>query len=184
MGLSPRMRGNLAAHGVQARGAGSIPAHAGEPGRARRAGSWCWVYPRACGGTWPRTACRLVVLGLSPRMRGNLAAHGVNPGGTPGINDDPLAYRGLSPRMRGNQQPHNRSPCWRGSIPAHAGEPHVIGVRDPRARVYPRACGGTILQAFAAAREEGLSPRMRGNHQRAGIGLVLRGSIPAHAGEP
>ena len=51
MGLSPRMRGNPLAHSTRRSGAGSIPAHAGEPrsgpGRCRQTR----VYPRACGGT-------------------------------------------------------------------------------------------------------------------------------------
>ena len=63
---------------------------------------------------------------------------------------------GLSPRMRGN---HRRTPKkW--------------GYRTRRGpkRVYPRACGGTVVE---------LSRR----HPRIG-GTLTGGSIPAHAGEP
>ena len=31
-------------------------------------------------------------------------------------------------------------------------------------RVYPRVCGGTILQLVPAIFGDGLSPRVRGNH--------------------
>ena len=50
-GLSPRVRGN---HGQGQQGQqddGSIPACAGEPGRAAPAPRWPRVYPRVCGGT-------------------------------------------------------------------------------------------------------------------------------------
>ena len=50
--------------------------------------------------------------------------------------------------------------------------------------VYPRACGGTMERRIYCHREQGLSPRVRGNqpvHDDANIRL---GSIPARAGEP
>ena len=51
-------------------------------------------------------------------------------------------------------------------------------------RVYPRACGGTLLAPQANLSEKGLSPRVRGNR----IWRLERdadaGSIPARAGEP
>ena len=51
-------------------------------------------------------------------------------------------------------------------------------------RVYPRVCGGTASALEAALHQVGLSPRVRGNHFRANALAVVRGSIPACAGEP
>ena len=52
------------------------------------------------------------------------------------------------------------------------------------ARVYPRVCGGTHLSTIYPRALAGLSPRMRGNRQRAGQAVVGVRSIPAYAGEP
>ena len=51
-------------------------------------------------------------------------------------------------------------------------------------RVYPRACGGTVLFLGDADQHVGLSPRMRGNLVARQIVTFHVGSIPAHAGEP
>ena len=53
-----------------------------------------------------------------------------------------------------------------------------------RARVYPRACGGTVVTPCQQMIPYGLSPRVRGNppaHFTMGNSV---GSIPARAGEP
>ena len=50
----------------------SIPAPAGEPPAPPKPGWLGKVYPRACGGTHPPLQGRLALLGLSPRLRGNL----------------------------------------------------------------------------------------------------------------
>ena len=71
-GLSPRVRGNPSAEGVEARRSRSIPACAGEPcppSRRMRSGG---VYPRVCGGTSCTIASSAAGSGLSPRVRGNL----------------------------------------------------------------------------------------------------------------
>ena len=59
------------AGGVPASGVRSIPASAGEPGTTGETSTLPRVYPRVCGGTWPR--CKVIKLkpGLSPRLRGN-----------------------------------------------------------------------------------------------------------------
>ena len=51
---------------------------------------------------------------------------------------------GLSPRVRGNPYLHALPQPVHGSIPARAGEPVPPCVAAACARVYPRACGGTI----------------------------------------
>ena len=71
-GLSPRVRGNPPASTPAGRGAGSIPACAGEPMTARTVTHSAQVYPRVCGGTYRPGAPQSPDLGLSPRVRGNL----------------------------------------------------------------------------------------------------------------
>ena len=71
-----------------------------------------------------------------------------------------------------------------GSIPACAGEPCADLRPESDDAVYPRVCGGTqrLIDVVDAGR--GLSPRVRGNPQRAELDLRQRRSIPACAGEP
>ena len=70
------------------------------------------------------------------------------------------------------------------SIPAYAGEPHVLLSPTTTAVVYPRVCGGTYSVVTLLAFSVGLSPRMRGNQPRRQYGSYKVGSIPAYAGEP
>ena len=172
-GLSPRVRGNPV-EGAKVRAkVGSIPACAGEPGRTCTTGNCQGVYPRVCGGT--------------------VVIDDVEPG-----------WHGLSPRVRGNRHTGpSRAPDVR-SIPACAGEPDdgIPTSRDvkvyPRvcggtscpahrreaSMVYPRVCGGTSCWVPPVATNPGLSPRVRGNPERVGLGVAFVGSIPACAGEP
>ena len=53
----------------------SIPASAGEPISSSAANFLSAVYPRECGGTFGGAGSKQVHLGLSPRVRGNLAMH-------------------------------------------------------------------------------------------------------------
>ena len=70
-GLSPRVRGNPGGTFYGYAPIGSIPACAGEPGRAQNPAATLRVYPRVCGGTPPSRSTRLAKWGLSPRVRGN-----------------------------------------------------------------------------------------------------------------
>ena len=80
-GLSPRVRGNPDHHACANPRRRSIPACAGEPPRAFDAGVYAEVYPRVCGGT-PRCCLLLpACVGLSPRVRGNLALTRRTPSG-------------------------------------------------------------------------------------------------------
>ena len=54
---------------------GSIPAPAGEPIYRKNGFALSGVYPRACGGTHSQHRWVNAVLGLSPRLRGNLARY-------------------------------------------------------------------------------------------------------------
>ena len=192
-GLSPRVRGNHTAGGVDPTRPGSIPACAGEPTTPPVDGRGGKVYPRVCGGTpalWLRV---LADSGLSPRVRGNqkVAVSGntltrsipacagepeqdrqrgklsqVYPrvcGGTIDVQDAFVPRTGLSPRVRGNRSGAASGELGSGSIPACAGEPASARRPDCRRRVYPRVCGGTETTSWAAGSTGGLSPRVRGN---------------------
>ena len=86
--------------------------------------------------------------------------------------------------MRGNLLSSFQSGVDPGSIPAHAGEPPGWRCSLYAARVYPRACGGTLGLNLEYVELTGLSPRMRGNLRSGLVFLGICGSIPAHAGEP
>ena len=73
-GLSPRVRGNPRRLIRMPRRIRSIPARAGEPKAADQDAKADTVYPRACGGTFDQIGLRCQIPGLSPRVRGNLAA--------------------------------------------------------------------------------------------------------------
>ena len=71
-GLSPRVRGNPWRRGRIEGWNGSIPAGAGEPNPTTTIAAMAKVYPRGCGGTKAKHLDSVDVLGLSPRVRGNL----------------------------------------------------------------------------------------------------------------
>ncbi len=172
-GLSPHMRGNLPIVMFSVIPRGSIPAHAGEPDRRHSHSALERVYPRTCGGThgWP--AFWVALNGLSPHMRGNPILPPAHPrdggsipahAGEPNSGSGPIAGRrvyprtcggtslatssrssvgGLSPHMRGNRTIRSPLHSVSGSIPAHAGEPRPVLIRNSAVGVYPRTCGGT-----------------------------------------
>ena len=51
-------------------------------------------------------------------------------------------------------------------------------------RVYPRVCGGTLVQELLLRLALGLSPRVRGNQPDVLVRYFRHRSIPACAGEP
>ena len=105
-------------------------------------------------------------------------------GGTPLKSHPPGCPRGLSPRVRGNRASYDD--IWKalGSIPACAGEPHIVAAAEAVFSVYPRVCGGTHRHRRARLRPAGLSPRVRGNHMADFKPITVQRSIPACAGEP
>ena len=192
----------------------SIPACAGEPlNRILRAIS-TGVYPRVCGGTGASRYAGTAPGGLSPRVRGNLnlrhafivecrsipACAGepvkrlrvasvieVYPrvcGGTVHSHGSHSNGKGLSPRVRGNRQCRLAARRRLRSIPACAGEPGSGDVSDASGRVYPRVCGGTLIEQLAEGHKMGLSPRVRGNQLEHHHTQARARSIPACAGEP
>ena len=168
----------------------------GEPCSPASRQTWTRVYPRACGGTAACSSVHPIILGLSPRVRGNhgqptlrLGDHGSIParagepsfsecmatrwslypracGGTRSFDGAGDGVKPLSPRVRGNPAVAAWTVVAQRSIPARAGEP-IPAVRPPGGhRVYPRACGGTACNPDRPPVFEGLSPRVRGNHSR------------------
>ena len=133
-------------------------------------------------------------LGLSPRVRGNQRPKvpgGVAFGSIPACAGEPggiasptgragvyprvcggthnpclrcVNAPGLSPRVRGNHHDLCRTNTISGSIPACAGEPSKSISQSHVTRVYPRVCGGTPSTLPGGFGEQGLSPRVRGNH--------------------
>ena len=172
------------------------------------------VYPRACGGTARARRAMTLMLGLSPRVRGNLSRRGrgaAASGSIPARAGEPLPpcrgsqpsavypracggtaprlsryarMSGLSPRVRGNLVAGVPSQLVERSIPARAGEPFTRHACPPGNPVYPRACGGTADLTETMVSTSGLSPRVRGNPLGAGGVLFAPRSIPARAGEP
>ena len=152
IGLSPRLRGNHRRAVPSDAPGGSIPAPAGKPGYpplSRRAPS---VYPRACGETrgW---ILAVVNLEVYPRACGETSSAALL------LSDD----CGLSPRLRGNLGLRVLHVVALRSIPAPAGKPNPVSEYLFIYRVYPRACGETMVVPGSPASACGLSPRLRGN---------------------
>ena len=213
-GLSPRVRGNRQSSAPCRCSEGSIPACAGEPLSASSLPRRPWVYPRVCGGTVIGRTVGGVETGLSPRVRGNHDPRGIRQplkgsipacagepghsvrqgcrirvyprvcGGTSSRAARPCCNTGLSPRVRGNHYVRDTGHLSMGSIPACAGEPLASQAPTGQGGVYPRVCGGTDAGTASQSSAQGLSPRVRGNHQRGVYTNVPHGSIPACAGEP
>ena len=168
------------------------------------------VYPRVYGETLDSSGdCH-----LSPRVRGNPALQRASynrDGSIPACTGKPLvpacpaqqqpvyprvygethmgyksvpAAIGLSPRVRGNLQDEDARSIWIRSIPACTGKPlYGAGLTASR-RVYPRVYGETAPRPVNTRPNEGLSPRVRGNHSFAMSARSQSGSIPACTGKP
>ena len=167
-----------------------------------------------CGGTARSRLVSVRSAGLSPRVRGNRSglptycsmtrsipacagepdsglarapAYRVYPrvcGGTRGVSPVRPESRGLSPRVRGNPTEVEARAHAHRSIPACAGEPVDPADGALRPEVYPRVCGGTVVELHPEAAFLGLSPRVRGNLRRTPSTSLHPRSIPACAGEP
>ena len=111
-GLSPRVRGNHGPRPGAARQPGSIPAGAGKPRQPATAASCSRVNPRGCGETDEYGTMIEQVLGLSPRVRGNLSS----------VLQPLLEVRSI-PAGAGNLTPSSAHVVDEGSIPAGAGKP-------------------------------------------------------------
>ena len=211
-GLSPRVRGNRWSECRYPMSRWSIPACAGEPVWASWETIVGEVYPRVCGGTRRRPASHWPKTGLSPRVRGNPAGDMAGAGGRrsiPACAGEPPAFPrprgqwgvyprvcggttggqasagiacGLSPRVRGNRVSIFPLRELKRSIPACAGEPLSCGRWAMGRKVYPRVCGGTEFTPAGSRHSSGLSPRVRGNPDKASANGNRPRSIPACAG--
>ena len=213
-GPSPRGRGNPVCEPVETLRIGAIPAWAGEPCRARRAGVGEGGHPRVGGGTDTLTLTVNGRQGPSPRGRGNPVGllraeldHGAIPawagepqaftlpsdserghprvGGGTGFRESPGAgWAGPSPRGRGNPFAPSPASPQLGAIPAWAGEPPERSWSGRNSRGHPRVGGGTVTRGALGREWQGPSPRGRGNPGHAAGGEIQLGAIPAWAGEP
>ena len=212
-GLSPRGRGKLSGFFSCFFCYRSIPAWAGETRFSKPGDSTRQVYPRVGGGNYMRARRLSLAQGLSPRGRGKLnindtdyVVRGSIPawagetyptglfgsnrrvyprvgGGNDGVGVVGLVGSGLSPRGRGKQAHLNLEDAALRSIPAWAGETHIISGGELALWVYPRVGGGNDAVDNRTPFGVGLSPRGRGKrgvyvHPNFGFG-----SIPAWAGE-
>ena len=213
-GLSPRVRGSRQCALFDVVRVGSIPACAGEPQELALHEQTGRVYPRVCGGAHRYSVVLVLGSGLSPRVRGSrsmpplalgclrsIPACAGEPSRVEREGADLWVYprvcggawlrmhgkpvdQGLSPRVRGSRDGQVLYVLSGGSIPACAGEPKTGRCRHPGDPVYPRVCGGAVLQRAFEANAHGLSPRVRGSQCPRLDLLVDQGSIPACAGEP
>ena len=91
---------------------------------------------------------------------------------------------GLSPLARGNPLARHLQNLQRGPIPARAGEPMLQSRGYDLERAYPRSRGGTVPMTEKKSIPPGLSPLARGNLSWMVSNVVVKGPIPARAGEP
>ncbi len=213
-GPSPRGRGNRGRGGERQSHLGTIPAWAGEPSSLRVGMIPPGDHPRVGGGTCRATRLRRPPVGPSPRGRGNhqrdparrhsdgtipawagepsgaptgRIRRGDHPrvgGGTIGNNRSKIRDEGPSPRGRGNPSVVGSKAAASGTIPAWAGEPRRVVMRNSYVRDHPRVGGGTHEGAPPPKDVKGPSPRGRGNPQVPVIAALDPGTIPAWAGEP
>ena len=208
------MRGNRARDRDHEDAVGPTPARAGQPSTRCTARSSPRAYPRACGATSASVLRLTHVLGLPPRVRGNLhlpiryltrerptpARAGQPPPprrGRPSAGAYPRACgathllvwdtdndTGLPPRVRGNRMGRMRSRLVLRPTPARAGQPPFQGCYRGRRAAYPRACGATRSRDAAPLVDYGLPPRVRGNPRTACIPATRGRPTPARAGQP
>ena len=213
-GRSPRVRGSQRSAPDRLRCGGSIPAGAGEPADQLSVELADRVDPRGCGGAPLTSGHSSSSLGRSPRVRGSLRGvrlprrrRGSIPAGAgePATRStswrkcwvDPRGCggavralcrrqpaRGRSPRVRGSPAQRAVADQHVGSIPAGAGEPHLVSRHTVGVAVDPRGCGGALPSVSSPSQRQGRSPRVRGSRgDQRGHGVQVR-SIPAGAGEP
>ena len=172
-GLSPRLRGNPPSPPGTAAATRSIPAPAGEPPPSGSTPQLEPVYPRACGGTEYFTRAAKLLIGLSPRLRGNQPRPAIRvvcprsipaPAGEPGHPGRGMIWTGVYPRACGGTGDVDYSSILEGGL-------------SPRLR-------GNLRKVVTHLRGRGLSPRLRGNLSDVLPKILHLGSIPAPAGEP
>ena len=192
LGSSPRLRGTRKREVAAWRGVGIIPALAGNTRRRCRTGHRAWDHPRACGEHLASLDQQRFDRGSSPRLRGTqtlervcASGRGIIPalaGNTDGLTLAGIAVPGSSPRLRGTllRSGPATPPC--GIIPALAGNTLAQSWPQALGSDHPRACGEHITVSHGDIMEAGSSPRLRGTQVRDWPRNILRGIIPALAG--
>ncbi len=213
-GRSPRARGSPHHHAAAAADPGSIPACAGQPLARPSAAPSTWVDPRVRGAASRRPRPRHTRAGRSPRARGSLdlgvgvvteqrsipacagqprqlllvgGNYRVDPrvrGAATGRCSRWSAGGGRSPRARGSLQELDPPGEGHRSIPACAGQPSATPLPRSGARVDPRVRGAAAKVVLTRGRCSGRSPRARGSPVAPLALRLVKGSIPACAGQP
>jgi hypothetical protein len=212
-GLSPLARGKHCARLAWRRGAGPIPAGAGETRSEGVLAPFVGAYPRWRGGNRRSSWVSSSAKGLSPLARGKPRisalpgrSRGPIPAGagetrptssrrTPGrayprwrggnrTSVVPAHLQwGLSPLARGKPNRKSHGRQQGGPIPAGAGETIPILLSACATTAYPRWRGGNGKIHGFVVVAEGLSPLARGKRHHLYHVLALPGPIPAGAGE-
>ena len=194
-GPSPRWRGDLEPGEIGSLDLRTIPALAGRPTRTRITSSRRWDHPRAGGETRRSSRRTVVVVGPSPRWRGDRALRrtprrrartipalagrprraqtttwrsGDHPraGGETGDPAAPMVWReGPSPRWRGDPARSRARSRAGRTIPALAGRPRRARHDVASQSDHPRAGGETDAVQALDSAVKGPSPRWRGDPQ-------------------
>ncbi len=98
------------------------------------------------------------------------------------VRRDARHYRGSSPHMRGTRSSRPVSRVLPGIIPAYAGNTGTDEASKLFQGDHPRICGEHYRSPDLANRRAGSSPHMRGTLVIPYIRGLLRGIIPAYAG--
>ncbi len=91
---------------------------------------------------------------------------------------------GPSPLTRGSLPADPAAAPSVGSIPAHAGQPKLMGRCGRWLRVHPRSRGAALITDDRGPLPAGPSPLTRGSLDLQDVAPGVMGSIPAHAGQP
>ena len=193
-GPSPRARGIRGHERLPGRGAGSIPASAGNPAAAAGKAGLAGVHPRERGESLRTRRTSKLDYGPSPRARGipwrtRRAGRGswVHPrerGESSSAAWMRTTRSGPSPRARGIRLLRGADSELLGSIPASAGNPRAGWPRPRRGWVHPRERGESVDNTVQAVLDGGPSPRARGIPGHGAADVRGRRSIPASAGNP
>ncbi len=186
------MRGTRIQPRRHSRWAGIIPAYAGNTLLSRRTGTRLGDHPRIRGEHAGGQAACAGVSGSSPRMRGTRRISrliATRPRDHPRVcGEHEIAALaacprlGSSPRMRGTRRGACGVPRAPGIIPAYAGNTLEAQGIEARFRDHPRVCGEHHQHVQVEALAAGSSPRMRGTPLLVDGRTVIRGIIPAYAG--
>ena len=110
-------------------------------------------------------------------------AHPRGCGADPPLPRPPRRRGGSSPRVRGRRYGYPQVQGVRGLIPAGAGQTPNLFLLNHDSRAHPRGCGADDFGYWRDVGFPGPSPRVRGRRHWGTSGMVLRGLIPAGAGQ-